>query len=71
MDPIGTATSTSGRAVRPSLLERLALGIRRSLLFKQPSRRRTLDSLSDHLLVDIGLDGPGYEQPMWDRYVHR
>jgi hypothetical protein len=27
-------------------------------------------TLSDHLLADIGLVGPGSEQPIWQRYIH-
>lgn len=28
-------------------------------------------TLSDHLLADVGLNGPRYEQPTWERYIHR
>jgi hypothetical protein len=34
-------------------------------------RNATLDRLSDHVLADIGLAGPGYGQATWDRYIHR
>jgi hypothetical protein len=34
-------------------------------------RKPTLDRLSDHVLADIGLDGPGYEHATWERYIHR
>jgi hypothetical protein len=30
-----------------------------------------LATLSDHLLADVGLDGPNGEQLTWERHIHR
>lgn len=49
----------------------LLLGLWRYLRFGSRRRKRTLDTLSDHLLADVGLNGPGYEQATWQRYIHR
>jgi len=54
----------------PTLLE-LTFSLWRHLRPGAHSRKPTLDRLSDHLLADVGLDGPGYEQPTWERYTHR
>jgi uncharacterized protein YjiS (DUF1127 family) len=60
----------SGQIVQAPALLDLARALWRRL---RPGRHRTrqLATLSDHLLVDVGLDGPGYEQPTWERYIHR
>jgi hypothetical protein len=31
----------------------------------------TARTLSDHLLADVGLNGPGNERLTWERYIHR
>ena len=69
MDPTGPATRT-GCVRLPTLLE-LTFSLWRHLRPGPRSRKSTLDTLSDHLLADVGLDGPGYKQPTWERYIHR
>ena len=70
MEPIGgPATRTAESGVRSSAL--LVLGLWRYVRLASRRRKPALDSLSDHVLADIGLDGPGYEQPTWERYIHR
>ena len=54
----------------PSLLD-LVRALWRRLRPLQQTRMQRLATLSDHLLADVGLDGPGYEQPTWERYIHR
>ena len=54
----------------PSLLD-LVRALWQRLRPLPQTRMRQLATLSDHLLADIGLDGPGYEQPTWERYIHR
>ncbi len=54
----------------PSLLD-LVRALWRRLPPHRQTRTRQLATLSDHLLADVGLDGPGYEQPTWERYIHR
>jgi hypothetical protein len=34
-------------------------------------RKRSLETVSDHLLADLGLNRPGYAQPTLERYIHR
>jgi hypothetical protein len=43
----------------------------RRLQPRSQARMQQVATLSDHLLADAGLDGPGYEQPTWERYIHR
>jgi len=70
MSPTGPAMRTRERGLRlPALLE-LMCGLWRHLRPGPRSRKPTLNRLSDHLLADVGLDGPG-EQPTWERYIHR
>ena len=54
----------------PSLLD-LVRALWRRLRPLPQARMQRLATLSDHLLADVGLDGPGYEQPTWERYIHR
>ena len=54
----------------PSLLD-LVRALWRRLRPLPQTRMQRLATLSDHLLADVGLDGPGYEQPTWERYIHR
>jgi hypothetical protein len=49
----------------------LAHALWRHLRPRSHARTRKLATLSDHLLVDVGLNSPGYEQPTWERYIHR
>jgi hypothetical protein len=49
----------------------LARALWRRLRPRSHTRTRQLATLSDHLLADVGLDSPGYEQPTWERYIHR
>lgn len=71
MEPSGPATSTNVGGVRSTDLSERFLRFWKYLRSGSRTRKRTLDSLSDHVLADIGLDGPGYEQPTWERYIHR
>jgi len=60
-----------GQIVQAPTLQDLARALWRSLRPRSHARRQQLATLSDHLLADVGLDGPGYEQPTWERYIHR
>ena len=71
MEPSGPATPTNVGGVRSSVLAERFLRFWKHLRSASRTRKRTLDTLSDHLLIDIGFDGPGYEQPTWERYIHR
>ena len=71
MNSTGPATPTDQSSVRVPTLPGLAFGLWRYLRFGPRPRKRALDTLSDHLLADVGLDGPGYEQPTWERYIRR
>ena len=59
----------SGQIVQAPSLPDLVRTLWRRL--RPHTRRRELATLSDHLLADVGLDGPGYEQPTWEHYIHR
>jgi hypothetical protein len=62
---------SGGRIVQaPGLLD-LARMLWRRLRPRSHARMQRVAALSDHLLGDIGLDGPGSEQPTWQRYIHR
>jgi uncharacterized protein YjiS (DUF1127 family) len=61
----------SGQIVRAPTLLDLAHALWRHLRPRSRTRTRKLATLSDHLLADVGLDGPDYEQPTWERYIHR
>jgi len=54
----------------PSLLD-LVRALWRCLRPRSHARTRRLATLSDHLLADVGLDSPGYEQPTWERFIRR
>jgi uncharacterized protein YjiS (DUF1127 family) len=54
----------------PALLD-LACTLWRRLWPRSHTRMKRLATLSDHLLADVGLNRPGYEQPTWERYIHR
>jgi hypothetical protein len=61
----------SGQIVQaPGLLD-LVRTLWRRMPPHRPTRMKGIAALSDHLLADVGLDGPGYEQPTWERYIHR
>ena len=61
----------SGQVVQAPTLLDLAHALWRQLRPRSHARTRKLATLSDHLLADVGLSGPGYEQPTWERYIHR
>jgi hypothetical protein len=67
----GPAIRTDQGGVRVPVLPALALHLWRYLRFGPRPRKRALETLPDHLLADVGLDSPGYEQPTWERYIHR
>ena len=72
MEPLGgPATRTAGSGVRSSALTGLSLAFTRLVQLLSRPRKPTLDRLSDHVLADIGLNGPGYEPSTWERYIHR
>ena len=71
MNSTGPATRIDQSSVRVPTLLGLVLGLWRYLRFGPRPRKRALETLPDHLLADVGLDGPGYEQPTWERYIHR
>ena len=54
----------------PALLE-FARTVWRRLRPRSRARMKRCAPLSDHLLADVGLNGPRYEQPTWERYIHR
>jgi len=62
---------TGERGMRPPAFLELMFGFLRHLRPGSRARKPALDSLSDHLLADVGLNGPGYEQATWERYIHR
>jgi hypothetical protein len=68
---VGPATRTAARGVRSLPLPGLILALWRHVWPRPHPRNATLDRLSDHVLADIGLAGPGYGQATWDRYIHR
>jgi uncharacterized protein YjiS (DUF1127 family) len=61
----------SGQIVQAPTLLDLAHALWRHLRPRSHPRTRKLATLSDHLLADLGLNRPGYEQPTWERYIHR
>jgi uncharacterized protein YjiS (DUF1127 family) len=61
----------SGQIVQAPALLDLVRALWRRLRPRSQARRRRLATLSDHLLADIGLNGPDNEQPTWQRYIHR
>jgi hypothetical protein len=65
------ATRTAASGVRSSPLLGLILAFWRRVRPRSHLRKPTLDGLSDHVLADIGLDGPGHEHATWERYIHR
>jgi hypothetical protein len=69
--PIGPATRTGAIGVRAAPLVELARRFWRYLHPGSPPRRPAIDALTDHLLADVGMDGPGYESATWERYIHR
>ena len=54
----------------PALLDLLRVVWRR-LRPHSHARMQRLATLSDHLLADVGLNGPVHERPTWERYIHR
>ena len=61
----------SGQVVQAPTLLDLAHALWRHLRPRSHARTRKLATLSDHLLADVGLNRPSYEQPTWERYIHR
>jgi uncharacterized protein YjiS (DUF1127 family) len=61
----------SGQIVQAPGLPDLARALWRRMRPRRHTRMPQLATVSDHLLADVGLDGPGYEQPTWERYIHR
>jgi len=70
VDPMGPATRTGSRVRLPNLLE-LMVGSWRHLRPASRLRKATPDTVSDHVLAYIGLNGPGCAQPTWERHIHR
>ena len=71
MDSTRPALRSGSHVVRlPALLD-LARTVWRCLRPRSHARMKRLATLSDHMLADVGLTGPRYEQPTWERYVHR
>ena len=61
----------SGQIVQAPTLLDLAHALWRRLRPHSHARKQGVAALSDHLLVDVGLNSPRYEQPTWERYIHR
>ena len=61
----------SGQIVQAPTLLDMAHALWRRLWPRPHARTRKLATLSDHLLADVGLNRPSYEQPTWERYIHR
>lgn len=70
MNTTGPAMQTQAGAPAPTLAG-LALGFWRRLQLRLRPRKRSLETMSDHLLADLGLNRPGYAQPTLERYIHR
>jgi hypothetical protein len=64
------AVRSGGQIEQAALLD-LVLAVWRRLRPRSHARTRPLAILSDHLLADAGLNGPRYEQPTWERFIHR
>ena len=60
-----------GQIVRAPTLLDLVHALWRHLRPRSHPRTRKLATLSDHLLVDVGLSRPSDEQPARERYIHR
>ena len=71
MEPSGPATPTAASGVRSAFVPERLIRVWMRLRSASRRRNRTIDSLSDHLLADAGLNGSGYEQMTWERYIHR
>jgi len=63
------AVRNVGQVAQAALLD-LVLAVWRRLPPRSPARTKPLDSLSDHLLADVGLNRPRREQPTWERPIH-
>jgi uncharacterized protein YjiS (DUF1127 family) len=61
----------SGRVVQAPALLDLVRTLWRRLRPRSQARMPQLAILSDHLLADVGLNRPSYEQPTWERHIHR
>jgi hypothetical protein len=70
MSSMKPAVRDGGEVAQAGLLA-LARAVWRRLPPRSHARTKPLATLSDHLLADVGLNGPGYEQPTWERYIHR
>jgi uncharacterized protein YjiS (DUF1127 family) len=71
LDSTGPATHRGKSGVRAPTLLDLTRKIWRYLRLRPRRRKRKLESLPNHLFADVGLNGPGYERPTWDDYIHR
>lgn len=71
MDPTGAFPRSVASALRPLTLLEAIFSLWRQARPGRHPRRPALDKASDHLLADIGLNGPGYERATWERYIHR
>ena len=71
MNTTGPATRSDASGIRLPAPVELVFGFWTRLRSRSRPRKPAFDTLSDHLLVDVGLYGPGYEQPTWERYIHR
>lgn len=61
----------SGHAVQAPTVLDLARALWRRLRKRPHARKQEVATLSDHLLADVGLNGPGCGLPTWERYIHR
>ena len=71
MSSTKTVVRNVGQTVHAPALLDLARMLWRRLRPRSHARMKRLATLSDHLLADVGLNGPRYEQPTWQRYIHR
>ena len=60
-----------GQAVQAPTVLDLVRAFWRRLRRRLHARKQEVATLSDHLLADIGLNGPGCGVPTWERYIHR
>jgi uncharacterized protein YjiS (DUF1127 family) len=62
---------SGGQIVQAPTLLDLVRTVWRRLRPRSPARMQRLATLSDHLLADVGLNGPDHEQPTWEHHIHR
>lgn len=71
MSSIKPVVRNVGQTVHAPALLDLARTLWRRLWPRSHTRKQRLVTLPDHLLADVGLNGPRYEQAIWERYIHR